>query len=92
MNDLCPPPPSSLHLPSDRKPLVQMRNHGVLLRLFEDEDAVFLDFSQQIPVNDRQWHHVVLSWDSSGAVRLVTDLVVIATRDGYGVNRTLPEL
>ena len=69
-----------------------MRSHGVLLDLFGDEDAVFLDFNQQIPVNDRQWHHVVLSWESSGAVRLVSDLVVIGKRTGYGVNRTLPEL
>ena len=79
-------------MPSDRRVLVQMRNHGVLLNLFEDEDAVFLDFNQQIPVNDRQWHHVVLSWDTSGAVQLVTDLVVIGTREAYGVNKTLPEL
>ncbi|XP_037083875.1 LOW QUALITY PROTEIN: neurogenic locus notch homolog protein 1-like [Pollicipes pollicipes] len=82
---------SSLHVPSDRKVLVQMRSVGVLVNLFEDEDAVFLDFNKQIPVNDRQWHHVVLSWETSGNVQLVTDLVVIGKRTGYGVNKTLPE-
>ena len=69
-----------------------MRSHGVLLDLFEDEDAVFLDFNQQIPVNDRQWHHVVLSWETTGAVQLVSDLVVIGKRNDYGVNKTLPAL
>ena len=67
------------------------RVHGVLLDLFEDEDAVSLDFNQQIPVNERQWHHVVLSWEATGEVQLVTDLVVIGKRQGYGVNRTLPD-
>ncbi|XP_043197541.1 uncharacterized protein LOC122368017 [Amphibalanus amphitrite] len=81
---------SSLHVPSDRRVIVQMRSHGVLLDLFEDEDAVFLDFNPQIPVNDRQWHHIVLSWESSGAVQLVSDLVVIGKRNDYGVNKTLP--
>jgi len=76
----------------DRKVLLQADHSGVLVSFFEG-NQVFLPYLSSVPVNDGQWHYIMVSWSSlEGDLRLVTDTAVAGVISGYGQGRTLSSL
>lgn len=82
---------SSPHVPSKRRMLLQAHSSGVQVSLFPDLQDAFLSFREYATVNDGQWHHIALTWDSKlGQLMLVTE-GLIASKADYGGGRILPE-
>lgn len=72
--------------------LLQAHSSGVQVSLFPDVQDAFLSFREYATINDGQWHHIALTWDSKlGQLMLVTE-GLIASKADYGGGRTLPEL
>ncbi|UYV83192.1 clec-78 [Cordylochernes scorpioides] len=82
----------SSHVPEGRRVLVQADHSGVLMSLFPDHgNDIFLPYLADVPVNDGQWHHVVIEWDGAqGLLTLVTDTAVAGFVPGYVKDRQLP--
>lgn len=65
----------------------------MLVSLFNEETEVYLPFREYAPVNDGQWHHVVLIYDkSNSSLVLITDGLIAGKSEGYGQGKSLPEL
>lgn len=80
----------SPYIPSNKRVMLQATNAGIAIEFFEDLKE-FVNYRSNIPVNDGQWHHVSLVWDSSaGTLTLTTDAVVVAQVEGYAEGRQLP--
>ena len=80
------------YYPINRKILVQAQNSGVYANLFDDEEAVFLQFLSYNPISDGQWHHVALTWSSvTGEIVLIADGVIADRKEGYGMEKLLPD-
>lgn len=82
----------SLHLPVGKKILLQADQSGVLVALFSDETPdTFIPYLKNVPINDGQWHHLVIMWNGeTGTVSLITDAAVAGTVNGYGKDLYLP--
>lgn len=74
----------------NRRVLLQADQSGFLVTLFAGEHTdLFIPYLNNVPINDGQWHHLVLMWDGQqGVVTLVTDTAVAAQLP-YVRNRTL---
>lgn len=83
----------SLHLPVGKKILLQADQAGVLIALFSDTvPDTFIPYLKNVPINDGQWHHIVVMWNGdTGTVSLITDAAVAGTINGYGENQRLPQ-
>ena len=45
-----------------------------------------------VPVNDGQWHHLAVIWESeTGLLTLTTDAVVVAQLPGYAKGHSMPK-
>lgn len=77
----------------DRRLAIQAHSAGMLVSLFNEETEVYLPFREYAPVNDGQWHHVVLIYDkSNSSLVLITDGLIAGKSEGYGQGKSLPEL
>ncbi|XP_076318247.1 uncharacterized protein LOC143229580 isoform X1 [Tachypleus tridentatus] len=88
----------SPHLPIGKKILVQADESGVFVSLFPNMDAnVFIPYLKNVPINDGQWHHIIVIWDSmKKTITLITDTAVARTvpkytHDEVHVDTTLPQ-
>ncbi|ODN06404.1 Fibropellin-1 [Orchesella cincta] len=76
----------------ERRLAIQAHSAGMLVSLFNDETEVYLPFREYAPVNDGQWHHVVLIYDkSNSSLVLITDGLIAGKSEGYGQGKSLPE-
>src|SRR5258705_13568210 len=82
---------SSAHVPLNRRRLLQAHSGGVQVSIFPELSPVFLTFRDYAPINDGQWHHVAIVWNSKTAsLTLVTEGLIAGKVEDYGLNRTLP--
>jgi hypothetical protein len=80
----------SAHLPVNKQQLIQAHSSGIHISLFPDAPDQHFTYLQQVPVNDGQWHHIAVIWDSNdGSLVLTTDSVIVDRRSGYGNQKTL---
>ncbi|XP_013781236.1 uncharacterized protein LOC106465521 [Limulus polyphemus] len=76
---------ASPHLPVDKKVLIQVDESGVFVSLFPNMNtSVFIPYLKNVPINDGQWHHIVLIWDGKKkTVTLITDTAVAQSVPEY---------
>lgn len=73
-----------------KRELIKFDHMGVSVALLSNQAMIFLPYLQTVPINDGQWHHVNLIFDSqSGNVTLVTDSAVASIKQHYGQNESL---
>ncbi|XP_058454733.1 uncharacterized protein LOC131432461 isoform X2 [Malaya genurostris] len=74
----------------DRRVILQVHSSGVQVSLFPEIQDAFLAFREYSTINDGQWHHVAIVWDSiNGQLLLITE-GLIAGRTEYGAGKTFP--
>ncbi|KAI1303707.1 Fibropellin-1 [Halotydeus destructor] len=72
----------SAHVPSGKRPIISADHAGVMVSILPDVTSVFIPYLKSVPINDGQWHHIVISWSSvDGKVSLVTDTAVAGAAD-----------
>ena len=77
----------------ERRLAIQAHSAGMLVSLFPEVPEIYLPFRDYAPVNDGQWHHVMLIYDKVNvSLILVTDGLIAGKSDGYGQGHALPEL
>ena len=78
---------------SKKKRVLMTADHsGLLVSLFEDDQQVFLPYLTSVPVNDGQWHYILVSWNGlEGTLALVTDTAVAGVVS-YAPNKVLNTL
>ncbi|XP_055948273.1 uncharacterized protein LOC129981454 isoform X2 [Argiope bruennichi] len=83
----------SRHLPIGKKILLQADQAGVLIALFSNiVPDTFIPYLKNVPINDGQWHHLVIMWSGeTGTVSLITDAAVAGTVTGYAEGHYLPQ-
>jgi len=75
---------SSAYRPTDRRIMLQADQTGFLVTLFPNKNNsdVFIPYLTNVPINDGQWHHIVLLWNGQlGQITLITDTAVAAQYD-----------
>lgn len=83
----------SAHLPIGKRVLVQADDTGVLISLFPDAtNDIFLRYLENVPINDGQWHHLVIMWDGrKGTLTLMMDTALAGSVTDYVVGMSLPK-
>lgn len=90
-------------IPSNKKILMTADHTGVLVNLFPypmklangnettpEQFQVFLPYLSSVPINDGQWHYILITWNGEeGYLSLVTDTAVASTV-GYAQGAYLP--
>ncbi|XP_074599235.1 sushi, von Willebrand factor type A, EGF and pentraxin domain-containing protein uif isoform X2 [Brevipalpus obovatus] len=70
---------NSPHLPEGKKVLMTGDQRGITVSFFRGDNFtdVFIPYLNNVPVNDGQWHHIVVLWNGEeGTVTLITDTAV----------------
>ncbi|XP_015790438.1 uncharacterized protein LOC107367263 isoform X1 [Tetranychus urticae] len=70
---------NSPHLPVGKKVLMSGDQRGITVSFFRGDNFtdVFIPYLANVPVNDGQWHHLVVLWNGEeGTVTLITDTAV----------------
>lgn len=67
---------------------------GVMVSLFPDLTSdIYIPYLDNVPINDGQWHHIVVIWDGNhGTLTLITDTAVAGMVTGYIHQEQLPDL
>ena len=83
----------SAKYPLNKRTMIQAQNGGVYINLNPTIDpGMFLQFSESVPINDGQWHHIALAWSSqSGQLKLIADGIIANRTENYMVGLVLPE-
>lgn len=83
----------SAHLPVGKRVLVQADDTGVLVSLFTNTtNDIFLRYLENVPINDGQWHHLVIMWDGSkGTIMVMMDTALAGLVEDYVAGMTLPK-
>lgn len=84
----------SPYLPIGKRKLVMADDTGVMVSLFPDLTSdIYIPYLDNVPVNDGQWHHIVIIWDGNhGTLTLITDTAVAGMVTGYIHQEQLPDL
>lgn len=73
-----------------KRELIKFDHNGVRISILPNQTAIFLPYLQTVPINDGQWHHLNIIWDSqSGNVTLTTDSAVAAIKQNYAQSESL---
>lgn len=83
----------SAHLPIGKKVLVQADDTGVLVSLFSNTtNDIFLRYLENVPINDGQWHHLVIMWDGTkGTIMVMMDTALAGLVEDYVSGMVLPK-
>lgn len=83
----------SAHLPLGKRVLVQADDTGVLISLFPNStNDVFLRYLENVPINDGQWHYLVITWNGAeGTLAIMMDTALTGFVEGYVADATLPK-
>ncbi|GFW80085.1 sushi, von Willebrand factor type A, EGF and pentraxin domain-containing protein 1 [Trichonephila clavipes] len=83
----------SAHLPVGKRVLVQADDTGVLVSLFPNAtNDVFLRYLENVPINDGQWHYLVITWNGAeGTLAIMMDTALAGFVDNYISGTTLPK-
>ncbi|KAG0433549.1 hypothetical protein HPB47_019805, partial [Ixodes persulcatus] len=84
----------SPYLPVGKRKLVMADDTGIMVSLFPDLTSdIYIPYLDNVPINDGQWHHLVVIWDGNqGTLTLITDTAVAGMVTGYIHDEQLPDL
>ncbi|KAG8179313.1 hypothetical protein JTE90_016418 [Oedothorax gibbosus] len=82
----------SAHLPIGKRVLMQADDTGVLISLFPSNTSdIFMRYLENVPINDGQWHHLVVTWNGEeGTLTLMMDTALAGFVSQYVSEDTLP--
>ena len=83
----------SAHLPVGKRVLVQADDTGVLISLFPNiTNDIFLRYLENVPINDGQWHYLVIMWDGpKGTIMVMMDTALAGLVEDYVPGMSLPK-
>ncbi|KAF8796737.1 Fibropellin-1 like protein [Argiope bruennichi] len=83
----------SAHLPLGKRVLIQADDTGVLISLFPNStNDVFLRYLENVPINDGQWHYLVITWNGAeGTLAIMMDTALTGFVEDYVSGETLPK-
>ncbi|XP_028967225.1 uncharacterized protein LOC108863645 [Galendromus occidentalis] len=83
---------SHMHKIQNKTRLLKLDDSGVRVSFFPRHTIeIFIPYLDNVPINDGNWHHVVVQWDGQeGTLTLITDTALAGVVTGYVKGERLP--